>query len=56
MFLAVCLSGPIRVKGKIAFVLFPFYPNQCIFFGGPPLGGLLVNAVNLSHLLEAGLD
>ena len=50
-----CLSGLIRLTGKFAFGLFPFYPNQCILSGGPPLCGILSKPVDISHLLEAGL-
>ena len=35
-FSAVHLSGTIRLTGKFSFVLFPFYPNQCIFLCGTP--------------------
>ena len=47
----VCLSVSIRLTGKFAFTLFLFYPNQCRFSGGPPLGGLLAKPVDFSCLL-----
>ena len=53
-FSVVCLSDPMRLTGKFAFTLFPFHPNQFRFLGGPPLGGILENSVDISHLLEAG--
>ena len=40
-FSEVLSSGPIRLTGKSAFMLVPFYPNQCILLVGPPLGGIL---------------
>ena len=55
-FSAVCLSGPMRLTGKSAFTLFPFYPNQCILLGEPPSDKLLENPVDLSRVLEAGFD
>ena len=53
-FSAVCLSSPIRLTGKFAFVLFPFYSNQCKLLGGHPLGGIPENPVGISLLVEAG--
>ena len=53
-FSEVHLYGPIRLIGKSAFMLVPFYPNQCRLLGGPYLGELLVKNVGLSCLLEAG--
>ena len=47
-FSEVCLSGPMRLIEKFAFALFPFYPNQRIFWGGPPLGVLLAKPVYIS--------
>ena len=35
-FSVVWLSGQMMLTGKFTFVLFPFYPNQCIFSGGHP--------------------
>ena len=55
-FSTVRSSGTIRLTGKFAFVLSPFYPNQCRFLGGRPLGWLLEKPVDISHLLEAGFD
>ena len=45
--LVVCPSGPTRLTGKFAFKLFPFYPNQCRFSGGPPLCGIIENPVDI---------
>ena len=56
LFSDVHSPGPIRLTGKFAFVLFPFYPNQCRLSGGPPLGGLFANNVGFSRLFEAGFE
>ena len=40
-FSAVRSYGPIRLPGESAFMLVPFYPNQCRFLVGSTLGGLL---------------
>ena len=53
-FSEVCSSGPIRLTGKFASVLFNFYPNLCILLVEPPLGGLLENPVDISFLLYSG--
>ena len=55
-FSEVSLSGTTRLKGKLAFLLLPFYPNKCRFLGGPPLGGLLTKPIDLSCLLEDGFN
>ena len=52
-FSAVCLSGPMRLTGKLEFLLFHIYPNQYILSGGTPLDGLLAKTVDLSRLLGA---
>ena len=56
LFSVVCLSGTIRLTGKFALKLFPFYPNQCIFSVVPTLCCLLTKPVGLSHLLQYGFD
>ena len=48
LFSAVGLSGPIRFIVKIAFVLLPFYPNQCRLLGGPPLVRFIEKPVDIS--------
>ena len=53
-FSEVHLYGPIRLIGKSAFMLVPFYPNHCILLGGPSFGEILEKNVGLSCLLEIG--
>ena len=47
----VRLFVPIRLTRKLAFVLFLFYTNQCLFSDGPPLVRLLEKPVGILCLL-----
>ena len=52
-FSVVCLSSQMRLTGKFAFKLFPFYSYRCRLLGRPPLGRILVKSIDISCLLEA---
>ena len=54
IFSVVCLSGTMILTGKLSFVLFPYYPNQCRLLGGNTLDRLLAKPVYLKRLLEYG--
>ena len=52
-FSAVYLSGPMMLIGNFAFVLLPFYPTQCRFWGGPHLCRILAKPVYISKIFES---
>ena len=56
LFSEVCLTCPMRLAENFALALFLFYPNQCRFGGGTPLGGLLAKTFDISRLLVASLN